>query len=217
VVTNEELQKNIYAELKWDPSVNASDIGVTVKDRGVVTLSGTVPYYADKWAAEQATTRVVGVKVVAEEIEVKLSKSHELDDTELGESIARALAFNILVPKQVKAKIENGWVTLRGAVNWDYEKRNAEESIKKIAGVRGIANLISLRPSVKPQDVRIKIKSALERMADIDADNISIKTYGGKVTLSGRVHSYNESEEARSAAWRTPGVISVKNELRVAL
>ena len=215
MVTNEELQKNIYAELKWDPSVNASDIGVSVKDRGVVTLTGTVPYFINKWAAEEATSRVVGVKVVAEDIEVKLSKNHVLDDTDLGESVARALAFNVWVPKEVKAKVENGWVTLEGAVNWGFEKKNAEESIQKLSGIRGVTNLVSLKPRVKPQDVRVKIKSALERMADIDAAKIDIKTFGGKVTLSGKVHSYSESKEAKSAAWRTPGVISVKNELRV--
>lgn len=216
MMTNKELQQDVYDELEWDPSVNASDIGVTVKDGGVVTLTGTVPYFADKWAAEKAASRVAGVKVVAEDIEVELLLIHKMDDTELGKDIARALGSNSWVPKEVKAKVENGWVTLSGQVDWAFERNNAMQAIQKLNGVCGVNNLISLKSKVKPQDVRAKIKSALERMADIDADEITIKADGGKVTLSGKVHSYGEREAARSAAWRSLGVTSVTNKLDVA-
>jgi osmotically-inducible protein OsmY len=215
--TTDVIQKNIYADLQNETALNTSNISVSVADDGVASLRGTIPKYTDKWAAKMVTARVAGVRFVMEDLRVKLPRNQLFDDRDLEESVSRALLSNRWVPEQVRATVINGWVTLTGAVHWDFEKRSAVEAVQKLSGVCGIDNLITVDSVVKSQDVRLKIKSALERMADLDIKNICIQTSGGRVTLTGRVHSYSEKEEARTAAWRTPGVVSVTNNLRVAI
>jgi osmotically-inducible protein OsmY len=180
-----------------------------------VILSGTVPHYAEKRAAERATQRVEGVKAVTDEMEVCLTGVHARNDTELTQAIADSLRWHVWVPSHVQATVENGWVTLSGGVEWGYERNAAEETVGYLSGVKGISNNITLIPSAKPTAVKDAIERALERDAGIDAEHIDVSADGGKVTLAGTVSSWHEREEAGSVAWNAPGVTEVKNDLAV--
>jgi osmotically-inducible protein OsmY len=208
------LKQSILEELKWEPSLNASSIAVNV-DRGVVTLTGTVPHYADKWTAERATQRVEGIKAIAEEIQVSLSVVHQRTDEDLAHTAVAALQYHVWVPRDVQPTIENGWITLKGQANWGFQRDAAEDAVAYLAGVKGVTNNISIMPSVQPHAIKEAIDTALQRDAHIDAANIIVLTDGGKVTLSGNVTSWNQREQAESAAWRAPGVTDVVNTLAV--
>ena len=212
--TDSTLQAEVEEELKWEPSVTASNIGVSVND-GVVTLSGTVPTYAEKWAAEKAAGRVAGVKAIAEELQVKLFGPHQRNDTEIAEAAAQSIKWHVWVPIGIQATVEKGWVTLQGEVSWDFQRKAAFDAVRYLPGVVGVSNDITVKPTVQPSAVKEAIEKALKRDAELDAEEIVVRTDGGKVTLSGNVHSWADRNDAGQAAWNAPGVTAIQNDLTV--
>jgi osmotically-inducible protein OsmY len=213
--TDMMLQQDVIAELEWEPSVDATHIGVAVED-GVVTLSGYVPTYAEKWAAEEAAFRVSGVRAVAEEIDVKLPGTLKRTDADIARAAANALEWNAWVPKEaLDVKVEDGVVTLTGEVPWDYQRKQAYDAVSRLTGVKRVVNLVRVRPRVTPIGIKEKIERAFERTAHEDAEKITVAVDGGTVTLKGMVRSYAERRAAENAAWSAPGVLSVKDNLTV--
>ena len=210
-----ELQQDVMDELEWDPSLKASGIGVSAKD-GIVTLSGTVDSYSEKLAAIDATSKIFSVRGVADELQVRLPDYNKSTDEDIARSAANALAWNSNVPKDcVKAVVQNGWVTLEGEVNWQFERFAAEAAVHHQRGVLGLSNDIVVKPLVQKLDLTSKLTNAFKRDAKLDAEKIKIDARGNKITLSGSVHSYAEKDEADRAAWCMPGVAAVYNELIV--
>jgi osmotically-inducible protein OsmY len=210
---DEEIQKNVLSELKWDARVQPNEIGVVVKD-GVVTLTGWVDSYTKRWAAEEAAHRVRGVKAVANEIEVRLPSASERTDADIAAAAARALEWDAFIPlDRLDVTVAKGWVTLKGEVEWQYQKQDAERVVRRLTGVKGVTNLITVKPRITPSELKQKIEQALVRSAETDAQRITVEVEGSKVILKGAVRSWAEREEAARVAWLAPGVTSVENRI----
>jgi osmotically-inducible protein OsmY len=214
--TDSQLQRDVLDELAWEPTVDAANIGVSVKD-GIVTLQGNVPSYASRYHAEQAAKRVYGVKAVVNDLEVKLPGSSKRSDTDIAAAAVNALKSNVLVPAdRIKVTVSSGWVKLEGEVEWQFERDAAERSVRYLAGVMGVSNLLTVKPRVSAAEIKNKIEDAIKRSAEMDARRISVETQDGKVILEGSVHSWMEREEAERAAWAAPGVKVVEDHITVA-
>jgi osmotically-inducible protein OsmY len=215
--TDEHIQRDVLEELKFEPRVQPNEVGVAVTD-GVVTLTGYVDSYAKRWAAEDAAHRVRGVKAVANEIEVRLPTASERTDTDIGRAVTHALEWDVAVPlDRIDITVSKGWVTLKGEVEWHYQKEEAERVVRRITGVKGVTNLITVKPRPTPSQLKEKIEQALVRSATMDAQRITVEVQGSKVILKGTVRSWAEREEAQRAAWAAPGITSVENRITVSL
>ena len=214
--TDKQVQQDVIAELSWEPSVNAAQIGVEVKD-GIVTLAGHVSTYAEKLGAERAAQRVSGVKALAIEMDVKLSGSGKRNDADIAGSAKNALQWTSSFPKDgVKVMVESGCVTLTGEVDWEYQKQAAAKGVRYLMGVTGVSNQIVIKPHVSLSAVKSDIEAALKRRATADAQQISVDVRGADVTLTGTVHSWSERDLAKHAAWGTPGVRNVVDNMSIA-
>jgi osmotically-inducible protein OsmY len=214
--TDAQLKKDVEAELSWDPAVDATSIGVAVKD-GIVTLTGHIRTFAEKHAAVRVLRRVAGVKAIALELDVRLSPSHKRSDTDIAAAIKSALTWSAVVPQdKVVATVENGWVTLRGEVEWEFQRRGVEKVVRPLLGVVGISNEMIIRPKASVTDVKTRIANALKRQIEREIGNLQIDVDGSKVTLRGTVHSWQERDAVQGAAYSAPGVGVVLDELRIA-
>jgi osmotically-inducible protein OsmY len=213
--SNKDLRKRVVDELDWEPSIDSADIGVAAKE-GVVTLSGHVSSYAQKRTAERTVLRLSGVKGVANEIEVRLPSEHTRSDSDLAQAAIDALDRNIQIPAEsVKVKVDDSWVTLEGVVNWDYQRKRAERTLRYLMGVKGVTNHLRVKERATPGDLRQRIKRALERRIDEESNRISVSVEGSTVTLSGTVPSWADHDDIEDAVWAAPGVTNVENKLKV--
>jgi osmotically-inducible protein OsmY len=213
--TDAQIQSDVLAELKWEPRVQSTEIGVVVTN-GVVTLTGWVDSYTKRWAAEEAAHRVRGVKAVANDIEVRLSSDDKKTDADLAEAVVRALEWDAFVSvDDLDVTVENGWVTLKGQVEWQYQKQDAERVVRRLTDVTGVTSLITVKPRVAASELKQKIEKALIRSVETDAKRITVDVDGDSVILKGTVKSWAEREEAERAAWGAPGIASVDNRITI--
>lgn len=214
--SDSQLQRDVLDELKWDPRVNHAQIGVTAKD-GVVTLNGFVPTYAEKSAAEKAACRVMGVNALAEEIEVRFASDPKTSDAEIAQRILDIFAWDVTIPDQkLSVKVEHGWVTLTGSVDWHFQREAARKAAGKIGGVKGISNLVEVKLRPSPEEVRERILAAFKRSSEVDASSINVAIEGNTVRLGGKVRAWNERQVAERAAWSAPGVTNVVDNIILA-
>ena len=210
-----DIKRDVEAELRWNPDIDATDIAVAVKN-GVVTLSGFVRSYAQKFEAEQTAKRVNGVAAVANDIEVRLPVFNQRPDPEIARDAVAEIQNNLPYSSDhVRVVVRDGWVTLEGSVEWNYQRERAEQVVRRVRGVKGITNLVELQPRVPPVEVKHKIEEAFRRSAELDANRITVETEGGLVTLRGTVRSWAERQEAERVAWATPGVVRVNNLITI--
>jgi osmotically-inducible protein OsmY len=215
MITDSELKQDVIDELMWEPDINATEIGVAVKD-GVATLSGSVDSYHEKLAAERAAQGVFGVRAVVQEIKVRLPGSLQRSDEDIAKAAANALAWTASVPHdRIKVKVQNGWITLSGQVDWRYQRDAAEDAVCNLLGVVGVSNQITVKPSPKLTEIKTKIESAFQRNALIDARRIDVQVRGDRVILEGSVRSYAEKKEAEQVACSAPGICEVENRIAV--
>jgi osmotically-inducible protein OsmY len=211
-----DIERDVKEELKWNPDLDATDIAVSVK-KGVVTLAGFVRSYTDKYEAEAAAKRVSGVVGVANDLEVRMPSVDERPDPEIGRDAAAALKSQLPVSSEnIKIIVRNGWVTLEGEVEWQYQRQTAENAVRRIKGVKGVINSIILKPKTAPSEIKRKILEAFRRNAEVDANRITVEANGAEIVLKGTVRSWIEREEAERVAWSAPGVTKVVDQLVVA-
>jgi osmotically-inducible protein OsmY len=214
--SDSEIERDVREELKWDPDLDATDIAVSVKS-GVVTLAGFVRSYTDKFEAEAAAKRVAGVVGVANDIEVRLPSVDERPDPEIARDAVAAIKSQLPISSEhIKVVVKNGWVTLEGQVEWQYQKNTAETAVRRIKGVKGVSNMISLEPRAEPSEIKRRIMDAFKRNAEVDASRIVVEAKGSEVVLKGTVRSWIEREEAERVAWSAPGVTKVEDRIVVA-
>ncbi len=213
--TDIQLRRDVEAQLDWDPRFDSTGIGVAVKN-GVISLSGHVASYADRWAAQDAAQSVAGVKAIANELAVNLGSDAQRSDPELAEAVVNALNGNVSIPSAgIKVVVHDGWVTLSGEVSYWYQREATERTVTHLRGVKGLANDITIKPQASVADVKAKIEDAFRRHASLDANKIRVQTADGTVTLEGEVNSWQERQHAAAAAWAAPGVSVVKDHLSV--
>lgn len=213
--TDEQLKKDVIAELAWDKSINASAIGVAVKN-GIVTLSGHLDTFGEKAAVQQALRRVYGVSAIAMELDVKLSPDHRRSDTEIASAAEAVLRANAMIPvDKIRLLVDKGWITMQGEVEWDFQRQTAEHALRPLAGVLGISNEVTIKQRPTTANVEKGIKEALARQAEREAAHVHVTVQGATVWLRGKVHSWQERDAAQGAAWSADGVRTVINELVV--
>lgn len=214
--TDEEIQRDVLAELKWDARVLPNEIGVAVKG-GVVTLTGHVDSFYKKWAAEDAAHRVRGVRAVANDLEVDLPSTSERTDDQIAAAAATALEADALLgPRHLQITVSDGWITVKGEVEWCFERDDAERLLRRLWGVKGVTNLITVKARPTPTELKDKIEQALHRLAELDARCIDVEIEGSKAILKGTVRSWAERDEAERTVWTAPGITQVEDELQVA-
>lgn len=210
---DEDVKRDVEQELRWDPDIDATDIAVTVRN-GVVTLTGFVRSYSQKYQAETDAKRVAGVVAVANDLEVRLPSADQRPDPEIARDAVASLRNELPYSwEQIKVIVKNGWVTLEGDVEWNYQRERAETAVRRVKGVKGISNLIKLKPKIEPTEVKKKIEEALKRIAELDANRILVEASGSEIVLRGTVRSWAERQEAERAAWAAPGVTKVDNRI----
>ena len=213
--SDREIERDVREELNWDPDLDAEDIAISVKD-GVVTLAGFTKSYSDRLEAEHAAKRVAGVHAVANDIEVRLPSIDQRPDPDIArDAIASLKAQLPLSHEKIKVVVKDGWLTLEGTVEWQYQKTTAENAVRKVKGVKGVTNVISLKPKVEPTDIQRRIQEAFKRNAEVDANRIAVETHGSEVILKGTVRSWIEREEAERVAWSAPGITRVDDRIVV--
>ena len=213
--SDSDIERDVKQQLRWEPGLDAADIAVSVKN-GVVALTGFTHSYVDKYNAERAAKRVSGVVGVANDIEVRLPSVDEVPDPEIARDAVAAIRTRLpLSYKEIKVTARNGWITLEGDVEWQYQKQTAESAVRYVKGVKGVINLINVKPQVQPTEVKRKIEEALKRSAEVDANRIQVEAHGGEVILKGTVRSWIERDEAEHAAWAAPGVVKVEDRIVV--
>jgi osmotically-inducible protein OsmY len=213
--SDSEIERDVREELQWDPDLNAEDIAISVKD-GVVTLAGFTRSFTDRLEAEAAAKRVAGVHAVANDIEVRLPEIDQRPDPDIARDAVAALKSQLPISHdKIKVIVKDGWITLEGSAEWQYQKTTAENAVRKIKGVKGVTNVIQLKPAVQPTDIQRKIQEAFKRSAEVDADRITVEAKGSEVILKGTVRSWTEREEAERVAWSAPGVTHVEDRIVV--
>ena len=215
--SDSDIKRDVEEELRWDPDIDTTDIAVAVKN-GVVTLTGFVRSYSQKLQAEADAKRVAGVLGVANDIEVRLPVISKRPDPEIARDAAAAIQMELPYSyENIKVVVKEGWVTLEGEVEWHYQRERAEDAVQRLRGVKGVSNLIRIKPKVTPTDIKRQIEEAFRRSAEIDANRIAVETSGGEVILRGTVRSWVERQEAERVAWSAPGVVKVDNRITISL
>ena len=210
-----QLQRDVIDELRWDPAVGPSEVGVAAKD-GVVTLTGAVSSVAMKFAAIHAAERVAGVKALAEDLVVEVPSNFKRSDTEIAHAAVNALTWNVEVPSDsVKVRVDNGWLILDGELDWEFQRSAAVKCVRSMTGVRGVTNNLKLKPHAFAPDVRDRIQNAIKRSAEVDSKRISVEAINGRVILRGTVRSWAERQDAERAAWSAPGVTAVDDQIAI--
>jgi len=213
--SDSEIERDVREELQWNPDLDSTDIAVTAKN-GVVTLTGFLRSYTEKYEAEAATKRVAGVVGLANDLEVRMPSVDERPDPDIARDAVAAIKSQLPISwENVKVIVKGGWVTLEGEVEWQYQRQSAESAVRRIKGVKGVSNVIQLKPRAQPSEIKRKIQDAFRRNAEVDANRITVETKGSEVTLKGTVRSWIEREEAERVAWSAPGVTKVEDRIIV--